>query len=184
MNEADKKSMEKYGITKNLEGQFVYKDYRYQNLKDAINYAEKDVNFSVETKPKKGIKIFGILSFFTAFSLFKALTAIDNRGFDVWLGCFVFFLILLLSCFIAFYRIKLIQVICQFSSKLNFNNRVLLSIFIFWWLALFTFIFTFEPYGSYVDDDEIRVLTKITLVPPVFFSAAFLIFRKFLKTSV
>lgn len=47
MSEEDKKVMEKYGITHEQRTVFFWKDYKYERLVDAVNYAKLA---SVKTK--------------------------------------------------------------------------------------------------------------------------------------
>lgn len=42
MNEKDKALMEKYDITSAEKTEYFYKDYKYGDLKSAINYAEHE----------------------------------------------------------------------------------------------------------------------------------------------
>lgn len=40
MSEEDEKVMEKYGITYEQRSVFFWKDYKYERLSDAVNYAK------------------------------------------------------------------------------------------------------------------------------------------------
>jgi hypothetical protein len=42
MNEEEKELMERYGITVEQKTVYSYKGYRYERLKDALNYAKVD----------------------------------------------------------------------------------------------------------------------------------------------
>ena len=42
MNEEDKTLMARYGITCTAKVMYFYRQYRYENLADALSYAERD----------------------------------------------------------------------------------------------------------------------------------------------
>ena len=43
MTEEDKKLMDQYGITSQQKTVYLYKDHKYDNLKDAISFAKIDM---------------------------------------------------------------------------------------------------------------------------------------------
>lgn len=56
MSEQDKAMMEKYGITCETQITYRYKEHRYENLNDALNFAKIDSNLPHENNvstPKK-----------------------------------------------------------------------------------------------------------------------------------
>ena len=53
MTEEEKELMNRYGITVEQKSVYTYKAYKYEHLKDALNYAKLDVDAALKSSVPK-----------------------------------------------------------------------------------------------------------------------------------
>ena len=59
MNNSEKAQMKKLGITCNTQSTYHYKNYKYNKLSDAINYAKTDSKRDLETSELETVIVSG-----------------------------------------------------------------------------------------------------------------------------
>lgn len=68
--------------------------------------------------------------------------------------------------------------------KASLSLRVYMAGTGFWAIVVLTFIFTFEPYGSYVSNSEWWQIAKIIFFPPVVVSVGYFLYCKVIKQEI
>lgn len=69
----------------------------------------------------------------------------------------------------------------RFLKELNFSTRICFASIILWVIGVPIFVFTLEPYGTYINSTETSQFLKLIFIPPIFFILILFVYRKIVR---
>jgi hypothetical protein len=134
-------------------------------------------------------RIYYFILFIVGLSSVKMIANMPDAAIIILLIILLLAIIPVAFSYISNNRENLKKKIGSFFTNLNVIQRLIICIFIFWWIALFSYVYVMEPFGMYLggkrfgvmSDSQKYTLFKLTFIPPISVSIISLICFKFLN---